>query len=266
MLPPDDRQQLMEALRPPQGYTLDRAVGTTFSLDLLALLTVPMAFTFFQMEEDDLPDGDPLLMLEALRQYAARIAIFCQAGQIAVPTQERRNLLFSYLEDSIFEVKARSQHGVFHPKVWAMRYCAKDQARPVRYRLLCLSRNLTFDRAWDTVLTLEGELTERVYAYGDQHPLGDFFATLPDLAVRQVTEEAKATIQIIEKELRKVQFQLPRHVEKITFLPLGLKRGEQWVFDGPADRVLVVSPFLSGPFVRRITSGSPETMLVSRLD
>ena len=27
------------------------------------------------------------------------------------------------------------------------------------YRVLCMSRNMTFDRSWDTLLSLEGELT-----------------------------------------------------------------------------------------------------------
>ena len=37
MLNPRDRRALLEALRPEAGYTFDRAIGTTFSLDLLAL-------------------------------------------------------------------------------------------------------------------------------------------------------------------------------------------------------------------------------------
>ena len=35
MLAPNDRQLLGEALRPPEGYRFDRAVSTTFTLDLL---------------------------------------------------------------------------------------------------------------------------------------------------------------------------------------------------------------------------------------
>ena len=47
MLEPQERRQLLDSLRPPSGYSLDFAVGTTYSLDLLALLTAPLAFTFF---------------------------------------------------------------------------------------------------------------------------------------------------------------------------------------------------------------------------
>src|SRR5215211_7934321 len=102
MLEPRVRRQLMEALRPPSGYELDRAVGTTYSLDLLALLTTPLAFTIFETErEDGRTASDPLTLLETIRRYARRLSIFCQAGRISVP--KSRQLLFGYLEDSVFE-------------------------------------------------------------------------------------------------------------------------------------------------------------------
>jgi len=59
----------------------------------------------------------------------------------------------------IYDVQAPDADGVFHPKVWALRFIAGDGA--IGYRVLCLSRNLTFDRCWDTVVTLDGELTDR---------------------------------------------------------------------------------------------------------
>ena len=52
MLAPDDRRTLLEALRPPLGYRLDRAIGTTFSLDLRALLLAPLAFTLFGWQDE----------------------------------------------------------------------------------------------------------------------------------------------------------------------------------------------------------------------
>jgi hypothetical protein len=41
MLEPDGRTLLLDALRPPLGYQLDAAAGTTYSLDLVSLLTAP---------------------------------------------------------------------------------------------------------------------------------------------------------------------------------------------------------------------------------
>lgn len=86
MLEPQKRRLLMEALRPPGGYSLSCAVATTFSLDLLALITAPLAFALYDQEDGDgRPVLDPLRLLDSLREYADRIAIFCQAGQTSVP-------------------------------------------------------------------------------------------------------------------------------------------------------------------------------------
>ncbi|MGB8983043.1 MAG: hypothetical protein WCC12_14300 [Anaerolineales bacterium] len=143
MLEPTQRQHLLQALCPPEGYELTFAIGTTYSLDLMALLSVPLAFAQFDWEDAaGRPAADPLALLEALRRYADRLHIFCQVGAIAVPAKTQ--LLFGYLENSVFQVQAPNKGGVFHPKLWVLRFTAPDQ--PVLYRLLCLSRNLTFDR------------------------------------------------------------------------------------------------------------------------
>ena len=97
MLEPTQRQHLLQTLCPPEGYELAFAIGTTYSLDLLALLSVPLAFAQFDWEDDaGRPSADPLALLEALRRYADRLHIFCQVGSIAVPTKAQ--LLFGYLE------------------------------------------------------------------------------------------------------------------------------------------------------------------------
>src|SRR5687767_6042393 len=90
MLEPASRLLLLDALRPPSGYRLDHAVGTTFSLDLAALLAAPVGFALLDREADDgRPVTDPVALLEAVRRNADRIDIFCQAGQIALPPEYR---------------------------------------------------------------------------------------------------------------------------------------------------------------------------------
>lgn len=267
MLRPDDREDLLATLRPPEHYSLDYAVGTTFSLDLLALLAVPLTFTFLYLDGEDTRSlDDPILLLEALREHAERLAIFCQAGQIVIP--RTHELLFSYLEGSVFEVAPRSWRGVFHPKVWALRYVPENATtgQPVRYRLLCLSRNLTFDRSWDTMLVLDGELIDRTYAFGDNHPLGDFLAALPDLAVRSVSDGVRQHVARVEYEIRRVRFELPQGFSKLAFHSFGLKQGNRWPFTLRKDRVLVVSPFVVPKFLNRMAQNCGDITLVSRLD
>lgn len=259
MLEPQGRRHLMEVLRPPPGYELDRAIGTTYSLDLLALLTAPLAFTIFDWEEDDgSPTADPLALFESLRRYADRIAIFCQAGQISVPAT--RQLLLGYLEGSVFQVTTLKKNGVFHPKVWALRFISAEG--PVLYRLLVLSRNLTFDRSWDTVLALEGELSGRRNAYAINHPLGDFFEALPGLAVHDLPDRVGESVNLVQHELRRVWFEPPEGFASLAFWPLGLSRSRQWPFHD-VRRMLVVSPFVKDSLLKRLP-GKDGGVLVSR--
>ena len=178
MLRPDERAHLLELLRPPSGCRLDCAVGTTFSLDLISALMLPLSFAFFDWEDmDGKLVSDPLALLEALRRYGNRFTIFCQSGQIRLPPNYQR--LVTFLEPCIYDVAPPDPDGVFHPKVWALRFL--DARHDVRYRVLCLSRNLTFDRCWDTVVALDGELLDRSNAIAANRPLADFVAALPTL-------------------------------------------------------------------------------------
>jgi hypothetical protein len=261
MLDPDDRRHLLESLRPPLGYELDCAIGTTFSLDLLALLIAPLAFTLFDWEDDNGNlNSDPLALLETLRRYAGRVSVFCQAGQISVPKGSHQ--LYGYLEKSVFEVMPPRAQGVFHPKVWALRFTAPDAQ--TRYRLLCLSRNLTFDQSWDTALVLDGILVDRQNAFSTNHPLGDFVAALPKLTLRQLPDHVQTTVDLIQHELRRVSFELPEGFEEISFWPIGFKGARHWPFETRIDRMLVISPFVSDHFLTRISKVGQGHILVSR--
>ena len=193
-----------------------------------------------------------------------RIRIFCQAGQIAIPRPNQ--LLLNYLEHSVYEVRAPDRRGVFHPKVWVLRFAPQEDGRPISYRVLCLSRNLTFDRSWDTALVLDGEVTERSYGYGDNRPLADFIAALPDLATRSVPAQVGQDVEVVQSELRKVSFALPEGFEKVTFHPLGHRGRHSWPFAEAADRRLVISPFLAAGVLEKLSATGRDHVLVSRLE
>src|SRR5688572_25583087 len=74
MLEPEGRQLLLDSLRPPAGYELDRAVGTTYTLDLISLLIAPLGFALFDREASDgRLIADPVALIEAVRRHADRI-------------------------------------------------------------------------------------------------------------------------------------------------------------------------------------------------
>jgi len=265
VLDPRNRTLLLEHLRPPEGFSFDCAVGTSFSLDLLALLTTPLAFTLFDWEDDSGSiNTDPLAILGAVRSHAERILIFSQAGQICLPPAAQP--LTAYLEQSVYEVEA-PKGGVFHPKVWAVRY--KHEGGSAHIRFLCLSRNLTFDRSWDLALTLDGEVIDRDRAFGENNALGEFFAALPALATkkRKMPDASRTLVTELAEQLRKVKWNLPDGVESLKFWPLGLSNRRQWPFEEVSSRpVLVVSPFLKDRTLERIAENRDPAVLISRPD
>lgn len=241
MLDPRDRTLLFEALKPPEEYALDYAIGTTYSLDLIALLSTPLAFALLdRTNREGQLVSDPGALLTALRRYAGCISIFAQAGEVKIPVAHAR--LVAFLERSVVEVAA-PRGGVFHPKVWALRF--KRDGYPARYRVICASRNLTFDRSWDTMLVLEGYLRDRRNAYSRNHPLADFFAALPSLSCRGMTDALQTQILRFSEDLRKVEFVMPEPFESLAFEPIGIKDYEKSPIDGPFDEFLVVSPFVT---------------------
>lgn len=262
MLDPQSRTLLLDALKPPVGYRLDYAIGTTYTLDLVALLAAPLAFALLDRAgPDGRVSGDPVALLEALRRNADRFAVFCQAGRISVPKPDR--LLLSFLEQNVLEVTA-PKGGVFHPKVWALRFASDDQ--PVVYRFICASRNLTFDRSWDIVVTLEGPLEERKNAIAVNHPLGDFFSELGRLA-REVPPAVNARLEQFQGELRRVAFEPPDGFEDHAFFPLGVGKYKDFMGKERIDRMLVVSPFVSRSALERIAEEAGEDVhLVSRFE
>ena len=260
MLGTRERTLLLESLRPPTGYRLRRAVGTSFTLDLIALLTAPLAFTFFDAHDDDgVPVADPVALLEALRRHAANVTLFCQAGAIAVPRPEQT--LLAYVEDSVIEVQPWAEGGTFHPKVWVLNFQADNG--PAVYRVLCLSRNLTFARTWDTCLRLEGQLTQRQLGYSRNKPLADLLLALPELAIREPATRLQEDLQRMAHEIRRVDFDSPRPFSDFRIHNFGLDRKRGWPFP-KSRRSLVVSPYLAGSVVQDLMSDHGLEVIVSR--
>lgn len=268
MLEPAVRNLYIDTLRPPDGYRFDRAVVTTYSLDLIALLAAPLAFTAFGWrQEADGVDGlvaDPLPALDALRRHIDRIAVFCQKGQIKVPSSYQP--LFDYLEGTVHEVALPQGRGVFHPKIWLLRYVTGDGDGPVRYRFACLTRNLTFDTQWDTMVVLDGVLAERRNAFARNHPLGDFVAALPGLHGAVLPPKTREIVETLQDEVRRVDFEIPRPFREFTFHPMGLGRRGSWPFPKNHRQRLVMSPFLAAGFLERFASEGSDHVLISRAD
>lgn len=266
MLNPNSRSIYIDALRPPENYELHWAVGTTFSLDLSSLLIIPLSMALFDYSGDEDITINPIAVLDSVRKMSDRFVVFCQSGRILIPKKDIR--LFNFLEPSVIEANALKETGVFHPKTWLLRFTGVDSSDDVLYRFLCLSRNLTFDRSWDTILTLEGKFkTERQVAYSRNHPLGDFIESLPGLASRQLTAVQQEHINEMSDEVRRVDFAPPPGFKnEISFVPMGIHGYQGRKTIDPMSRILVVSPFIAEEAFTPLSRTGFRNTIISRFD
>jgi len=266
MLNPNSRSIYIDALRPPEGYQLHWAVGTTFSLDLLSLLIIPMSMALYDYSGEEDVTVNPIAILDAVRNMADRFVLFCQSGRISIPRKDTR--LFNFLEQSVIETHALTDTGVFHPKTWLLKFTGTQTTDEVLYRFICLSRNLTFDRSWDTILTLEGKLkTERRVAYSRNHPLGDFIKSLPRLTNRNLTTSQREHINEMSDEVRRVDFLPPPGFKnEISFIPMGIPGYQSKRKIDPMRHMLIVSPFLSEEVFTPLQKTGLKNTIISRFD
>lgn len=73
--PTSDRLDYSQMLTPPPGYETSFAIGTTYSLDLNALIGVSIALGLSESIDSALKD-QPIYLLEALKRTADKLLIF----------------------------------------------------------------------------------------------------------------------------------------------------------------------------------------------
>lgn len=256
MLEPQSRAALTEQLKPPTGFELSHAVGTTFTLDLATALAVPLSLASHRLSAQN----DTLGVLDAIRRAADRVDVFAQAGEISMGA---RSDLVAFLEPMVHPVALR--RGLFHPKVWFLEYCAGERTA---YRFLCASRNLTADRSWDIIVRLDGEPAgpgEKREAAAVNRPLVALLRRLPALGVNELDTDRRARIDELAERWRSVVWEQPDPMRSVAFHVFGVPGASAPDLHGK--RALIVSPFLSDDGVRMLRSGvRTETHVLSRAE
>ena len=254
MLQPTNRFTLFDSLRPPEGFSFDGCIATTFTLDLKALLALPGIFAMHR-DADAVTDRPPVEILHAIRKHASQITIFAQAGEIAVPPSTK---VFGFLEGSVVPVTAPKK-GVVHPKVWVLRFTKNDSPNESVLRVIIASRNLTFDSSWDSIVRLDQSDKGTSLA-----PIVGLFEGLSKQAVSSIDSSHADRVSSICNDLQSALFQIPSPFESMTSHVLGIDQSQS-PFPQTYDRSVVISPFISNEFFTRVLT-TPVDLLVSRED
>ena len=251
--PSNDRLDYGSILSAPKDYELDFAIGTTYSLDLDSLVGASIALGLSE-ETDTTLRENPIFLLEALRSTGNKIALFCENGRIKLPKKPTE--LYILLEEMVFQVNVPKKEHItkypsFHPKFWLIRYTDGEE---VIYRIIVLSRNLTFDRSWDISFSMDGKRVERSSdSIRDKNKnLAIFLDYLKEFST--ISDKRDKIDEIIE-ELDYVEFDLDnRTFEDFDFIPNGIKDDvsiEKYpLFAEDFDDLVIITPFFSKGVIR----------------
>ena len=262
-----DRVDYRELLSPPPRYKTTFAVSTTYSLDL-ETLTAVCAIIGLNVEADTELTESPLHMLEAIRRASGKLLIFCQSGQIKTP--DKPNKLLPLLENCVCEISLANKKS-FHPKTWFLRYTA--DGLPDKFRMIVLSRNLTFDRSWDVALRLDSadkgkDVLEQYDTTGEA--IGAFLGWLNKNA-----SSHNSALKAKRRQLAKLSDELPRvdwnsfskEFDGFDFVPYGIPNPSTDNLGESFHKMFVISPFLSKSVIEGFASKrltNPDCTLITR--
>lgn len=266
--PTSDRLDYGKLLSPPTGYEVVFAAGTTYSLDMDALVGICIALGLSENIDGSIRQN-PICLLEALRKTADKIVLFCEGGQIKAPAKV--SPLYILLEKIVFEVNLPNKKS-FHPKFWLIKYENADG--DILYRCLVLSRNLTFDRSWDVAFCIEGKQTSR--NADKSEPISDFLRYLTRYTKANDKNAAlkKRMLAQLADELNTVAFSTGNDKFDFQMCPVGIMGsngieygiGDTNLFDTYHD-LLIISPFLSGGIIEHFAGQALKDvapMLITR--
>jgi len=247
------------------GFVVDYAVCTTYSLDMPTLLSIPfMLGTMVDLTEATM--HSPHLVLEAINKSSGKFAVFCNAGCIYVPHANSK--IYSLLERSVVQIALAAKGAGFvnfHPKVWVIKESNPDTGIQ-QIKVVVLSRNLTSSNNLDVVCELIGTIGRKQAskkAQSKHKPLVDFLSWLTnksnDRNIRKNIRAICEDIQCIERfELKDSPF------EDYDFFPMGING-----YDGKvqcltenmlehAAKMVIISPFIDATTIEQMTSCCPK--------
>jgi len=270
MFEPRERLNYGDLLKPPKGFLLERAVATSFSLDFDALTASIFALALGQNTDAELIDN-PAMCLRSLKTIADKLVLFSEAGQIKKPQKD--NPLYALLSQTVSTVaigeksKANS-YPAFHPKVWIVEYKGIIDKQPAKkYKLLIMSRNLTFDRSYDACVAFDGKVCDDKTKIAKTKPLIDFLEFLKNTIKSDDSHQKKkeSILNDLIKSLESVSFCLGENNNlfgDFELLPLGISGAKNMLDTEFADNcfhnLVIMSPFLSNDIIERFSKNNSK--------
>ncbi len=241
-LDPNGRSTLRDVLLPPDGYRLEHALGTAYSLDAETLVTLPLFAAGIGAEDLDKSVG-----ISRIYELGSRITLLVQGDRIGISKRwASSRALLRLVGDAV--VPCSIKGGSFHPKLLVLEFISIDRPGKRLFRVVIATRNLTTDNSWDSVVVLD-EAPTGVCILG----LADAVSGLAQF-VNDQTHQAVRRCGQIGRALKKVRFQ-PLHgikdIEVRLFHP-GSSNAKEVHKKIKGDDLLVISPFVRQQFLDKL--------------
>jgi len=243
-----------ELLNPTQGWRTDCAILSTYSADLVVVVTALLALTGCDL---DGRVGGRVELIRAIEALRGKVRVLAQVGRMPVPSAFRP--ILKLLDKFLTTIDTDENSSSWHPKVSMVRYQSVEDANDRQWRIWLGSRNLTKAINWESGLFLTSQSDGK----------GQRIEGLPAMAAELATRARLPGLlpKDIRKELADLTWECPSGCEAhhISLLGPGLAQG----FPLPpsdTDRVFVVSPFLDSKTISAVSAwggGKTRRTLVS---
>ena len=257
-----------KSLMPDEGWRTSWAIGTTYSLDLEVLMSIPLALFQSKYLTDEIEDGVDNLrmdMLDALDKVKDRMFVFVHENNISAKCKNPK--LVSFLDQNIWNFEPTNAFVSFHPKVWLVRYEKNTpNSNEYKYRLVVMSRNISSATDFDIAVAMDGVPDEKGNRKNNNNmPLKAMMAELMQKTGRN------DIVEQFGKELPKVCFTAPAPFRTQVFWPHTF--GE---FKCPLlhengiekyDELMVISPFVHNETLEKLAQKvdcNEKRILISR--
>lgn len=256
------------------GYKVDYAVGTTYSLDLTSFISLPFSLGFIE-EPDEAMKNSTSYLFTALRICTGKLAVFCNFSNIKVPDGNKK-LFYSLIEKSIFAVdptgKSKNKNSLinFHPKVWVIQESEQNGNRS-RIKVIVMSRNLSSDNSLDAICELTGDIDtdEASQESITKHkPLCDFLSYLKKHADKQ----KRSMIDRLISSIKHVKsFDLSDSpFDDYSFIPMGIKDYSATGKDlleklYQSNESIVISPFIDKHVLNGFSKAQAKTLITREM-
>ena len=264
----NNRMDYGRSLMPEDGWETSWAIGTTYSLDLEVLMSVPLSlFHSKYLSETTNENNLRADMLDSLDKVRSKMFVFVHENNIT--SRCGYSMLMGFLDQNIWNIPLDSPNKNFHPKVWLIRYTKKNargksvSGGDFKYRLVTMSRNITAATDFDIAVAMDSRPTDKEVS--DNSSLTIMMTKLMEKTNR------RDIIRQFTKELKRIRFMPPSPFDQkgkpAVFRPQVFGQLKSPLLqDKDYEELLVISPFIDDNTLDMLSSRCKLTrpILISR--